>query len=299
MVQLVPVSLLAILLVRPMAAGQRGIGVLVWSLVLCGTGYVGMLISMGGSEPVLMLLPMVLVATVLVVDLYSRMLPSPVDARGGVLDKGALWCEQFNVRGLSLALCYSYVLPAFASAAINFVEAYQFRQASLMNGTPLAHYVVKGTGIYPQPDVAKSMDSTFEAIDKAARVDGYRLRDSHAYSIAFDGIALLKNVPGLQEFGVISDGTIFDFPSLLKTPPVLSHPVWLTAGSEYSQTEAPLGEDVDLVMLTRDIPHPGLLTEPLLRRMGNDFVACKQSQIWTLYARRELVTGQRIVCDDL
>lgn len=298
MVQAVPASLMGILLVRPSLAGQRGSGVLFWTLVLCGIGYLGMLVSMGGSESVLMLLPMVLVASVLVIDRYSRMVPASVDERSGVLEKDVHWSEQVTVRGLSLALCYSYVVPAFVSAAVNYAEAYRFRQSALMAGTPAAHYVVKGAGIYREPDLARSLASTLEDIDNASRLDGYRLRDSQEYIMAFDGITLLKNVPGLQDFGVISDGSMFDFPSLLKTPPVLSHPVWLTQKSEYSEAEAPLGKDVHLVMITREVPHRGLLTEPLLRRMRNEFVACKHSEIWTLYARREIVERRRIACDE-
>ena len=102
-----------------------------------------------------------------------------------------------------------------------------------------------------------------------------------------DGIALLQEKPDFAQYGIISNGRMFDFTMPLGAPPVASFPVWPTTNLDYFTEPSPLFEDVDVVMISVNIPRLGLTNDALIRKMGAEFRLCRQSRIWSLYLRRE------------
>lgn len=255
--------------------------------LLCIAGYFAALTTMGG-RPEYKLLPILVVLALVMAEALLR---SPAPERGaGTAREGRPAPKNLLIAAIPLALAYSLVLPAAMSASAALKHAIDSRGAALIPGGPAASYVVLGRAVGGAPDLARSVAITIAAIDDmhASEATSIYFDDSMEYVMFADGFALLRQIPGVERYGIISSGRMFDFTAPLQSRPVLSFPVWPTANLEYFTGGAPLGDDVDLVMISRDVPVLGLVRDQLLRKMADDFKPCRKSPLWTLYARKGL-----------
>lgn len=258
--------------------------------VLFTAGYLGALISMAGTGSY-MLLPMLVV-------LFALHADAVVESKGSPLDQGTANAEIALVSALPVLLCYSFVLPAVASSAGTTIQSFRHQSASLISAGPAASYVLIGEPIERKADLAAAVRRTSAEIEAAIMSEGGRVTNAHEYIMYADGINLLADIPQIETYGIISNGRMFDFSPAVESEPVLSYPVWPTANLDYFQTNAPLDADIELVMMSRDVTQLDLVGPSLIRRMGDDFVVCKETPIWTLHVRRQLSLLEDLACKD-
>ncbi len=257
---------------------------------LCGAGYLGALVSMAGTGSY-MLLPILVVLSTLLADGVLDSYRSVSDGEDHATSGGIA-----IIYALPSALCYSFVLPALFSSAVTLFQSYRYQAASLIETGPAASYVVVGPAIETLADFEASVRKTRVAIDEAQE-HGTWFYDSHEYVMYADGVRLLSRIRQIEEYGVISNGRMFAFAPAIGSRPVLSYPIWPTPNLDYFSTGGPLGADIDLVMISRDIPQLGLVGPSLIEKMADDFVVCRETDIWTLYARRELSSMKDLACE--
>lgn len=295
--QLVALLLILVLLLELWARNRSRAIDLSWTAILCGTGYIGALVSMSGTGSY-MLLPILVVVSSLLADAYSESQSSPLERKHAPSEGRAPTTGTTFVLAVPVILCYSYVIPALFSSAVTFLTAQRYQDASLIPTGPAASYVVIGDAIETIADMQAAVRLTSAAIDKAQGTVGSRFNDSEEYVMYADGVRLLTRIPRIEDYGVVSNGRMFDFTPALASRPVLSYPVWPTGNLDYFQSDAPLGADIDLVMISRDVPALGLVGPSLIERMADDFVVCRQTAIWTLYARRQLSDLENLSCEN-
>jgi hypothetical protein len=262
------------------------IGVTLW---LCALGYLGSLISMGGTGGY-MLLPILVAASVVLTDASSEAHRSESDSAPWQAGHALF----FTVPSV---VSYSFIFPALVSAVVTFADTWRYRHASLILSGPAASYVVKGSGITPVPDIARSVSVARTSIENDISTTWLPFDDSIEYVMYADGVALLSSIPAIEEYGVVADGRMFDFSAAIRSRPVLSFPVWPTQDITYFQSTAPLDADIDLVMLSSGAPSLELVGSSLRRRMNDDFVACRKSALWTLYSRNDPNLLEGLSCD--
>ncbi|MEM6903672.1 MAG: hypothetical protein AAF556_10595, partial [Pseudomonadota bacterium] len=146
-----------------------------------------------------------------------------------------------------------------------------------------------GDGVFQQPDRKRSTDfaSNLADIFSDEKLKWIKIGDSLEYLMLADGLDLLSTVPNIREYGIISNGRMFDFTAPLMTKPVLSFPVWPTDNLEYMNNGLRFDDDVDLVMISPEVARLSLLNDLMFIKMADEFVACRQSAIWTMYAREQ------------
>ena len=272
---------------------------LILSVLLCTVGYVGALIAMGGVADY-KLLPMLIVVVLVVADTLLTRCKFQLLAQqnANVSRKAFPKPDQIFIATIPIVMTYSLVLPAAVSASATFVHSINYHSASLISSGPVAKYVVRGQAIGTMPDMASSIALTNAAIDKMQSLGprpahfnvSIEFDASMEYVMLADGMKLLRQIPNIETYGIVSNGIIFDFSLPLMSPPVISFPVWPTDNLEYFTNSRPLDDDIDLVMISRDIPNLGLFSDRLFHKMKDDFIRCGNSTIWTLYVRKTLTT---------
>lgn len=189
------------------------------------------------------------------------------------------------VTALPFVMAYFLIVPAVMSATASSVMAFAHKDASLIKAGPARDYVVADENSFFNTTVSETAlsDIIFGILNGTPSVRSER----DEYAMFADGIALLQEKPDFAQYGIISNGRMFDFTMPLGAPPVASFPVWPTTNLDYFTEPSPLSEDVDVVMISVDIPRLGLTNDALIRKMGAEFRLCRRSRIWSLYLRRE------------
>ncbi|MCB1337297.1 MAG: hypothetical protein KDK10_07530 [Maritimibacter sp.] len=265
------------------AEGRGALRLLLAALV-CALGYLAAVLTMGGS-PTLKLIPFIIVLTVVV---SQRAVVPP---KRQVL-RAALHAFPYG-------LTYALVLPALATSALAAVDAFAYARRPFVDDGPLAGYVVVGPATARAGLVGDTAaDRRAEIIARTAeRLEsgGDGLDTSDAYVLLLEGVSLLREIPGVRSYGIAGNGAGFEFTVPMLSRVVPGYPVWPTGGLPGLETEGSLGADVDLVMILTDIPKAGVVNEELKALVARDFVRCRTSKFWTVYARKAL--GEKI-CED-
>lgn len=275
--QAVPLAIVLILSFVLMRRRKWSSLPLIGSLFVCGLGYSAAMLATGGN-PQLKLLPFFIVA--------SLILSKALTDEGPYAD--ARQTNRSVIRLIPVAFCYSLVLPAFATSAVGLFEALDHKDASLVENGPLSRYVVldkaeDDTRQDVRPRKARLASAT---VDSLRRIRAGEVTERDEYVMFADGINLLRQVPDVASYGIISNGRMFDFTASLQSKIVVSYPVWPMASSPDFATRKPLGPDVDLVMMLDEVPALELVSDPLRSRMREEFRPCRRSAFWTLFVRR-------------
>ncbi len=256
------------------------------SVVSLACGYGAALITTSG-EPDLKFLPFLIVIALISAArieagaaLSSKSPPAAANDTGQAADDTSLSLA----RALPFAMAYALIVPALLSAAAGLVLASANRGASLIEAGPAKDYVVLSGDIWPP-----LRDASLPADVARFNRDPEQLHEERVEYVMFaDGIALLQAIPEMAEYGIISNGRMFDFTAPLMAPPVASFPLWPTENLKFFSDPGPLPMDVDAVMMSLDIPELGLVNRQLAIKMGDDFRVCQTSKIWTLYLRNSI-----------
>ena len=277
--QVVPIGVTLILAMTLWRRQRSNAVSLIVSIAVCGLGYGLCMLTTGGS-PEKKLLPFVVVASSLLVSALARADPQKREV----------------LKYLKLAtftpvlFAYLLIVPAMASSLQLVLHADKNKDARLVEEGPLSDYVV----IDPEDTNHKTRfmsvasrlsDARLHSLD---RVRTGALVERDKYVMFADGIEMLQGIPHISGYGIISNGRMFDFTMPLKSKVVLSYPVWPTLSSVKRTRNSPLESDVDMVMISDEVPALRLVTDPLRARMGQDFQQCRRSAYWTLFARRTL-----------
>ena len=103
------------------------------------------------------------------------------------------------------------------------------------------------------------------------------------YQMFADGVAELSAMGDASKWGIIADqGISLEYALLAK--PVPSYPLWQRATAPELAADRPLDQGVDIVMLGRSDPAISL-RDVLIGKMRGDFLLCRTSQHWEIYAR--------------
>ena len=246
---------------------------LIASLFLCGLGYGAAMLATGGN-PQHKMMPLLTVAAILI----GKALTEGRDGERSVTHDAL-------VGAVPVVIAFSWIVPAIATSGIALSQSFAMADQALVRDGPMARYVVF------EKDKAGA-DQLGPAIsDARRRTGGDEITDRDEYVVFADGLNLLRQIDDVAAFGIVSNGRMFDFTAPLQSRIVPTFPVWPTAASPELTSRAPLGRDVDLVMMVDEMPSLDLVSAPLARRMGTDFRPCRRSAFWTLYARRDARLG--------
>lgn len=235
-------------------------------------GYLAALISMAGLAN-LKLLPLLAVCIVLLAASLRLSGPVPNDA----------WTQQPTLRLIGHCLVYAIAGPALVVGASAWWNAIRHSDDSFVRSGPLAGYVVAGAR-----EGDEDLATLVRALDQAAEADDLPLSEAAQYVILSDGVALLRQIPEVERFGIVADSVSFEFTVPLLSRPVASMPAWPSEPVIAALAWPDIPDDVDIVMIS-DLPEEWSSSRDFLtQKMGDEFRACRRSPFWTLWLRTSI-----------
>lgn len=246
------------------------------ALVLAG-GYGAATLTMGGLVD-RKLIPWLVVFLIVAVD----QLRTAEEEDAWSVTSGVL------ARAVPGAMAYALILPAVMAAAIGTARAVKYADVPLLESGPITEYFIfgeatRGLAGRDFPDANARRDAAVERM--LVLMERGTFDDGSEFVALADGIALLQDIPGIEEKGIIPNGRMFDFTMPLRARVVPEFPVWATLVENGIRSFETMPDSVDLVMISIDLPGLPLLNDPLKSLMGDRFQPCRSSRIWTLYAR--------------
>lgn len=273
--QTVPIAIVFVLAVVLWRRSRTESLLLLASLLICGAGYGAAMLSTGGS-PQHKLLPFLALAALLMARRLAEARTANTSRVDAVL-----------IGAVPIILAYLLVLPALATSAIALSRSFERREAVLVEQGPLATYAVF------EPSEPYSAGPVAERLAEASsntrrRIARRQTSERDEFVMFADGATLLHALGNAADFGIVSNGRMFDFTAPLGAKVVKSYPVWPTMQSPELISRSPLEADVDMVMMLDEIPQLELVSAALRTRMGQDFRPCRRSAFWTLFVRNSV-----------
>jgi hypothetical protein len=178
-----------------------------------------------------------------------------------------------------------FVVPATVFSVYSMALSLKYQNAALIHKGAAATYIMP----YEEPESAPSQSQ--EDIRSAAvqglvnrLASGEPFLPADAYIVFADGVALLREVPGIEKLGVVITGWGFDFTASLGSRSVVSFPVWQTAES-VQRTDF---SDVDIVMEVQGYDAQIFFSAEMLEHVKTQYRACLESTFFVAHVRRDL-----------
>lgn len=222
------------------------------------------------------------------------MIPALVASLGVLSDR--LTAVDHKMRKLSYSATFLIALaiavPGLATSAQTAVRGILHGDEVLIEDGPMASYLLFDTN----SPMEFLTEPTAEARRTAAvqqtlpRLKEEEHRSIDGYIRLADGWALLKDIPNIRTFGIISSRDSLDFTFALRSRPVLSFPVWATPNS-VNWLDL---EDVDIILEARFPQDVRKFNDEMQARVDATFRECRSSELYRMKTR---VGDDRIACD--
>lgn len=274
-----------------MVEGRRAIP-FVLAATLLAAGYGAAILTMGGIDD-LKLVPALVVFFLVGIKVLQA------DTLGKDEAQGLGWGL---MKAIPVCMSYGIVAPAVVSSAIAGIRAVQFTNATLIDEGPLSGYFIYGDatrGLWREdlPDAAAyRAEATKRALKKLVKEPAFVNEwntnwisdDSVEYVMFADGVALLQDIPDIQDKGIIPGATMFDFSFALGARAMPDFPVWPSPSYDGTSLRSfeQMPPEADLVMVLNYWVGDLTFTPTLMDLMGEDFKPCRVSEFWTLYDRK-------------
>jgi hypothetical protein len=216
-----------------------------------------------------------------------------VNIRDLVIDPAGHWLRALALM-VPLGLAYGLILPSLMSSVIGGIRSVYYAPHTLIDEGPMKAYFAPDT--LTETVAALNLPTAQARLEKAVdlliteRIEKDIPLFADGEFIAYaDGVALLQTIPEVEKLGVIPNARTFDFTMPLNSKVVPEFPVFPTRTRTGIRSFEAIPASVDVVMLSIFLPGlygESLLNEQLLDLMGDNFIPCISSRIWTAYVRR-------------
>lgn len=271
-------ALLAVFAVFLLAKPSRYIGGFCLATTLLAIGYLATAVTMG-PQVALQLMPFALCLLVLSVEAILRDKDRPAQT------------THIATRARDYVV-WIIALPIIVNSIMISTLSHTRADLRLIQDGPLGEYFFAGDlSLTPYLPGETAQERTTRILKTAAAqpLSRYAADQSLTYVMAADAIMMLRGLPDLGQYGIVSNG--IEFSALVESRPMANIPPWLSTNALAHLPSSGLPNDVDIVVLTKAHPPQWFpILEPLKSRMGDGFQLCQSSLFWDMYVRRDIAT---------
>lgn len=190
------------------------------------------------------------------------------------------------VQVLALMSALAFSLPQLAQTCLSGVFALSKARLIQTTQTPLDSYLAWSDDLRDAQGRKITAATPWEA-QVAATVAhleaGKKTNAGVQYVQIIDGVRLLQSLPDIATRGVAGDLGAFAY--ALQTQPIAAYPTWVSSNAPELKSDRPLPAEIDVMILRNQ--GVSKTTQLLRTKMGDDFVRCVSSPLWTAYVHRD------------